>query len=339
MRVLAVLCAALAALVASAPPAHADPQQYVMKLGTGTYNDSQHEWLKRFAQYVQADSHGRIIAQVYPAAQLGSVPRMVEELQFGSLQGMTLPLDFMQGVDDRFQLLDAPGLFDTFDHANATLADRAVRGVFLNLARGKGIVGLQMFSEGPVSYVLRKPARTYGDLKGLKIRVLAGAMQRDLMTRLQATGVPLPLDQLGAAVQQGAVDGAQLDIGVGKATGLETSAKYVLYLRDVWPPGMAVFNTAWYDALPPDLRRVVDTDADRATRETRVWAQQYEESSKATWIHDGGQIVELNAAQRAEFLKLVSPVGADVARANPQLQQAWQIIVKAAAAHRPHARP
>lgn len=328
---------ALAAVLSLAPtePARAmAAAPIVMKLGTGTLNDSQHEWLKRFAAYVQRDSGGRVVAQVYPAGQLGSVPRMVEELQFGSIQGMVLPLDFMQGIDERFQLMDAPGLFDDFAQTNATLADPRIRAAFLDIARAKGITGLQMFSEGPVSYITRRPARSYTELKGWKIRVLAGAMQRGLMDRLQAAGVPLPLDQLSPAMQQGAVDAAILNIGVAQVQGLESSAHYSLELRDCWPPGIAIFNTTWYDALPSDLRSIVDAAGERATREVRLWAERYVARAKRDWVAAGGVIFELTPTQRRAFVALVAPVGEGVAHGDPQLERTWNLVVQVAAAHR-----
>ena len=57
----------------------------VMKLSTATVNDHQHEWMKRFAAAVEKDSGGRIKSEIYPASQLGSIPRQIEGTQFGSI--------------------------------------------------------------------------------------------------------------------------------------------------------------------------------------------------------------------------------------------------------------
>jgi len=61
-----------------------------MKLSTATLNDTQHEWLKRFAAAVEKDSGGRIKAEIYPASQLGAIPRQIEGVQFASIQGWTM---------------------------------------------------------------------------------------------------------------------------------------------------------------------------------------------------------------------------------------------------------
>ena len=51
-----------------------EPKTYVMKLGTATINELQHEWCKRFAAMVEKDTSGRIKAEIYPASQLGADP-------------------------------------------------------------------------------------------------------------------------------------------------------------------------------------------------------------------------------------------------------------------------
>jgi TRAP-type C4-dicarboxylate transport system substrate-binding protein len=65
----------------------AEDKTYVMKLSTATINDVQHEWMKRFVAAVEKDSSGRIKGEIYPASQLGSIPRQIEGTQFGSIQG------------------------------------------------------------------------------------------------------------------------------------------------------------------------------------------------------------------------------------------------------------
>ena len=46
----------------------------VMKIGTPTLNDDQHEWMKIFAALVEKGSSGAIKAELYPASQLGLGP-------------------------------------------------------------------------------------------------------------------------------------------------------------------------------------------------------------------------------------------------------------------------
>src|SRR3974377_1405661 len=60
----------------------------VMKLGTQTLHDAQHEWMKMFARLVETGSNGKIKAELYPGSQLGTAPRMIEGTKLNSLKGL-----------------------------------------------------------------------------------------------------------------------------------------------------------------------------------------------------------------------------------------------------------
>src|ERR1700752_4238834 len=113
------------ALIFSA--ARAEDNTYVMKLGIATINDSQHEWCKRFAAMVEKDSGGRIKGEIYPASQLGPIPRQIEGVQFGSIQAWMGPPEFLVGVDMRYEALSAPGLLTSYDQMVKVIHDPAVR--------------------------------------------------------------------------------------------------------------------------------------------------------------------------------------------------------------------
>ena len=83
-------------------PARAEDKTYVMKLGTATINEAQHQWCKLFSAMVEKDSGGRIKGEIYPASQLGPIPREIEGVQFGSIQAALIPPEFFVGVDPRF---------------------------------------------------------------------------------------------------------------------------------------------------------------------------------------------------------------------------------------------
>jgi TRAP-type C4-dicarboxylate transport system substrate-binding protein len=69
--------------------ARAEDKTSVMKVTGPTINDTPHLFMKNFAAAVERDSGGRIKGQLFPASQLGSVPRQIEGTQFGAIQAQT----------------------------------------------------------------------------------------------------------------------------------------------------------------------------------------------------------------------------------------------------------
>jgi TRAP-type C4-dicarboxylate transport system substrate-binding protein len=95
---LALLLPLLFCGVAAAQNGPAGGKTFVMKLATATLNDGQHEWMRQYAAAIEGKSGGRVKAELYPAGQLGSIPRMIEGTQLGSIQMFLAPPEFFVGV-------------------------------------------------------------------------------------------------------------------------------------------------------------------------------------------------------------------------------------------------
>src|ERR1700734_4256171 len=85
--------------------AQAQDKTYVMKVTLPTINDAPHQFAKDFAALVEKDSGGRIKGEIYPASQLGPIPREIEGVQFGAIQGYVGPPEFLVGVDARYEVM------------------------------------------------------------------------------------------------------------------------------------------------------------------------------------------------------------------------------------------
>jgi TRAP-type transport system periplasmic protein len=198
----AVALALVSVLIGPAPQVHAQgATPIVMKLSTATLNDTQHEWLKRFAAAVEKDSGGRIKGEIYPASQLGSIPRQIEGTQFGSIQGWCGPPEFLVGVDERYEMLSAPGLFSSREQNERTINDPEVRDLILGLGANKGLFGAGIFPIGPSSIITRKPVHKLADFAGLKIRVLASQFQLELIRRMGGSPIAMTLADVLPAMQ------------------------------------------------------------------------------------------------------------------------------------------
>src|SRR6202451_4513731 len=71
--------------------AQAQDKTFVMKVTLPTINDAPHQFAKDFAALVEKDSGGRIKGEVYPASQLGSIPRQIAGTPLGGIQIATTP--------------------------------------------------------------------------------------------------------------------------------------------------------------------------------------------------------------------------------------------------------
>src|ERR1700686_1464720 len=146
--------------------AGAQDKTYVMKMTLPAINDPSHLFAKNYAAALERDSGGRIKAEIYPASQLGAIPRQIEGTQFGAIQCALIPPEFFVGVDERFEVLAAPGLVDSVEHGERLAADAAVLKVMLGLGAEKGLHGVALFMNSPSSVIAKSAIRHLADFKG-----------------------------------------------------------------------------------------------------------------------------------------------------------------------------
>jgi TRAP-type transport system periplasmic protein len=158
-------------LALSLSAAKAEDKPYVMKLGLAAINEQQHEWCKRFVAMVERDSGGRIKGEIYPSSQLGSIPRQIEGVQFGAIQGFVGPPEFLAGIDERYEVASTPGLVTDIAHEARLVQDPEMQKLMLGFGADKGIHGAALFLANPDSVIARTPIRHLADFNGKKLRV------------------------------------------------------------------------------------------------------------------------------------------------------------------------
>jgi TRAP-type C4-dicarboxylate transport system substrate-binding protein len=331
VRAAATAGAAALALSLSLGAASAQDKIYTMKISLPTLNDPSYFFAKSYAAALEKDSGGRIKPEIYPASQLGAIPRQIEGTQFGAIQCAVIPPEFFVGVDERFELMAAPGLVDSMDHGQRLAADPAVRKLILGLGADKGLHGVALFMNAPSSVIAKAPIRHLADFKGKKIRVLASKFQTVPIERLGATPVAMTLGDVVPALQQGAIDGAVGGIVVFTPMHFNDAAKYV---TEIGQPAVFVaveINKSWYQSLPEDLQKLIDDDAAAGQAAIGPLAGEIVGKARKGWTDTGGELISLPAAEQADMMKTFLAADAEVAKAKPELDAAYKIVTDAAA--------
>ena len=321
--------AALVAAVLAAPSGPAAAAAITFKCATPTIRDVQHEWCNKLAARLEQRSNGRIKAQVFPAGQLGAIPRMIEGIQLGTVEGFIVPPDFLVGIDPRFQALTAPFLFEDFDHADRVVNDKGFVDRFLALADTKGIKGINLLPAIPATILTRTPVRAPEDLRGKKIRVLATPIETAMMAALGATGVPMPLGEVLPALQQGAIDGVQSGLHIFVNFKYYDVAKYHTNTDHYMVTVMGMVSKRWYDALPVDLQRAVEEDGKADHADLLAFAKKQAADSAKIWKEKTQEgWIELTPEQRGAFRKRMEGVDEKVAAQVTGLKE-WLDLVRA----------
>ena len=318
------------AAVLSLGGAHAQDKQFVMKISAPTINAVPDTYGRNLAAAIERDSGGRIKVEVYPASQLGSIPRQIEGTQFGAIQMSVLPPEFFVGIDERFEIMAAPGLIHDLAQGQRMAADPAVQKLILGLGANKGLRGLGLMVAEGNEIIAKSPIRRLADFKGKKLRIFASDFQSVALQRLGGTPVAMTLGDVLPAIQQGAIDGAYAGVQVFTGMHFYDAAKSVTLVDQPTIFLVAEANAKWLDSLPSDLRDIVVRDAAAQAVAINPQAMDILERAHKGWTEHGGEFIKLPADEQAKFLDILSSVGEDVSQKKPAVHEAYETVKQAA---------
>jgi TRAP-type transport system periplasmic protein len=320
--------ALLVALTAGA--AQAQDKTFTMKITTPTLNAALDQYAKVYAAALDKDSGGRIKVEIYPASQLGTIPRQIEGTQFGAIQCAIIPPEFFVGVDERFEVLAAPGLVTSATQGHRVAADPAVQKFYLALGAEKGLHGVAVAYAEPSEVLAKNAIRHLADFKGKKLRIFASEFQSASFKRLGATPVAMSPSDVMAAIQQGSLDATLAGVELLSGLHFYDAAKYITMTNHAAIFYLVEISKKWFDTLPPDLQQIVEKDAASTVTAFQKRADEIDAAAAKVWTDAGGEMISLPADEQAEMLKTLASVGADISKEKPALAEAYKMVSDAA---------
>ncbi len=323
----ALLGAAFGLAALSLQPAAAQAQT-TMKLASATINDVQHEWQKVFADELKARVGDAVTVEIYPASQLGTIPRMAEGVLLGTIESFTTPTAFIVGTVPKLKVLDAPGLFDSPEHLGRVIHDPEYRQHLEEIALDQDLRIIGAIFNSPFVVLTKEPAPKLDDLSGLKIRTFASPLQIEPLKKIGANPLPLPLSEVVPALQSGNIDGMLAGMPILTAFRYYDTAKYVTDLEFSQIVSVTVVNETWFQSQTEEVKTAI-LEAGRAAEELVLpWGIQNIERANAAWVENGGEILALSDEDRARMMATFQEVGEEILTADPDLAAEYKLLLE-----------
>jgi TRAP-type C4-dicarboxylate transport system substrate-binding protein len=325
---LAIVAAGILATTASA-------QQFTMKVSFPTINDVTHEFFKMMKAGIEQRSGGRIKVDIYPANQLGQIPAVVEGVALGTIEVGGAATGFFVGLEPRFQVFDAPGLFDDTQHAFRVLTDPEIRKRLATLGADAGVEILVAGTYGQTAMLSHKAVRGTADFQGQKVRTPGGSpIQVEPFRKLGILPVSLPLGDALPAMQNRTIDGLLTALAVYVNFKYYDIAKSVTYLPATTLLAPALINRKFLKSLGPELEAIVREEALKAEVVYTAWNVAYTKRIEEAWLKNGGELITFSPAEAKRYVDIVSPVSRQILSANPKVKEDYEVLLAAAQKYR-----
>lgn len=219
----------------------------------------------RFGEILEKKTDGRYEIRVYPNEQLsgGNSSKAVELLSSGAIE-MTVNSNIIYSVlDNRFDVLSLPFLFENYDQAFETLegeGGEAIREVLLE----KNIIGLGYFANGFRQLTTNKPIYGPEDVQGLRLRVPGMNMYVSWFSHIGADPLAMNFSEVFTSLQQGTIDGQENPLDLIDTSKIYEVQDYVTNWNYSFDAMILGINKSVWDDLPAEDQVLFQEAADEA---------------------------------------------------------------------------
>src|SRR5713101_5318330 len=264
--------------------------------------------IQNFGKKLSDATNGRLSVQMFAAMQLGGEKEAIEQAQVGAIQIARVSVGALGPVVDDLNVFNMPFLFRDTAHMQKVIDGKVGQDLLAKVtASPAGLIGLCFMDAGARSmYDTKKPIKSIGDLKGLKVRVMGNPMFVDMMNSLGGNGVAMGYDQVFSALQTGVVDGAENNPPSFVFDNHYQVAKYYTLTEHLIVPEIVVFSRRTWDTLGKDDQGLIRKFSREAQSEERVLWAAYEKEAMGKATAAGIQVFDV--ADKKPFQDAVKPV-------------------------------
>jgi tripartite ATP-independent transporter DctP family solute receptor len=274
--------------------------------------DEDYAGAEAFKDYVESLSNGRVAVKIYTSGQFcGGERECIESLQAGVLDVFMTTFGGFGNFFPEGQAFELPYVFAGDEIAECVLdgpiveelrAETLSRGLGLRLMTIGNTGGWRDFS------TVSRPIRTPDDLKGLKIRTTPAQLEQEMVRALGANPTPISFSELYLALATGVVDGTKNSIQDIVGMRLEEHVKFLTIDNHAYMGAMWWFSDKRWQALPDDLRPIVEEGFRELQRVTRTIPKERQAAAFETFKTKGGVIHTPTDEERAAFRAASAPM-------------------------------
>ena len=250
------------------------PQFRFAQYHNQTAESSLHRRLAEMWAGIRQETGGRVDAEVFPLNNnvAGSDPAALKMLVAGEIQFFTLMGGVLSSIVPSGDAQQVPFAFKSAPHAHQAM-DGALGAYIRQEMEAKGIHGFPVgaFDNGmrqitPVSRRVAVPA----DLKGMRMRVPAGALFDDLFKTLGAVPVTINSIDIYAALKDGRADAQENPLALVDSFKLYEVVKYVSMTNHMWSGFNQMAHLPTWRRLPADIQTIIERRVAGAVRLQRA---------------------------------------------------------------------
>ena len=260
-----------------------------------------------FETAVEKNSGGKIRMEIVYGGALGKPNERLNQVRRGIIQMSDASDGNYASIYKDIQVLSMPYLFPDEQTAWELLDGSVGSRIAEELRKKTGIRVLGWWESGGFKhYSANRAIRKPGDMKGLKMRVMAPIFGIPVLT-LGGSATPIAFPELYTSLKTGVVDGQDNAVWVFNLIKLHEVQKYLMLDGHIYSFGPLGINDRWFGSLSADLQAVVLDAGKKAVAYNRRESRAAEARNIAMAKEKGVTVIPFTAEMKKKFAARVRP--------------------------------
>jgi TRAP-type transport system periplasmic protein len=280
--------------------------------GTAPYD----QVLVPFARAVEEESGGRIEAALKPMGGYGKPAGLFNMVEKGAIEMAVSVQGYSPGRLPQSSVMELPLMFDNAISGTEAMLSLYREGLLDKDYASVKVLGLYTLPPYPI-FTTGKKIQSVKDFRGLRMRAPSTTVGVAL-AKLGAVPLGIPLNMIGDTIASGYVDAIAYgwdSTTTTKGAGgkfLSDQLSVVIDARLASPALMVVMNRATWDAMPEDLKKIIEKHSpDLSMGSARIREAQEAVTKKKLQNDPRFTALTFNDEQRAELQWVTAPAVAE----------------------------
>src|ERR1700742_1444333 len=226
---------------------------------------------REMAAAIKGENNGRFDMQIFPNNQIGSDTDMLSQVRSGGIEFFTLsglilstlvPAASINGIG--FAFPDYPTVWKAMDGDLGAYVRGEINKSGLEVMEKIWDNGFRQTTSST------KPINTPDDFKGFKIRVPVSPLWTSMFKAFEAAPASINFAEVYSALQTKIVEGQENPLALISTAKLYEVQKFCSLTNHMWDGYWFLANRRALEALPPDIRTIVEKNVNAAALKARV---------------------------------------------------------------------
>lgn len=218
--------------------------------------------------FIEEKTNGKYRVDIYDQFKLGTMESAYQGMQLGTVHFLVEGPSNLSNFMPIFAMFDLGYIFPDADTADEVLSGPVGKKI-LAAAANKAVTPLTFVRYSYRNIYLNKPVHSLAELKGVKVRASSSPVHIAVLKAMGMNPTPMPGSEVYTGLQQGVIDGVDIDITYLVKGKWDEVCKSVVFTQHTYLPQIIYTSTRWWNKLPAEDKAVFQEAIDLYVQEQR----------------------------------------------------------------------